>query len=142
MERRLERMIEGAFARAFRGQVRPVEIGRRLVRAMDLDVDLGVRGETVAPNAFDVLLAEDDLERLGELVDTLPAELAAALEEHAAEERYHLKGPVEVTLHGSDRRAGTIEVRAAIRPGARASVPAAWVVQADARASRSGPTIP
>jgi hypothetical protein len=131
VERRLERMIEGAFARAFRGQVRPVEIGRRLVRTMDLDVDLGVRGERVAPNAFEVLLADEDLRRLGTLADALPGELAAALEDHAAEERYHLKGRVEVVLRGSDRRSGSIDVRAAIRPGTRPRLPAAWIVQAD-----------
>ena len=35
-ERRLERMVEGVFARAFRSGIRPVELGRRLVREMDL----------------------------------------------------------------------------------------------------------
>jgi hypothetical protein len=34
-ERRLERMVEGAFARVFRSGLRPVELGRRLVREMD-----------------------------------------------------------------------------------------------------------
>jgi hypothetical protein len=131
VERRLERAIEGAFARAFKSEIRPVEIGRRLVRHMDLDVTVGVRGEVVAPNAFDVLLSADDLKRFGDLVDVLPAELAAALEEHAADERYVLKGPVSVQLLPVERYTGTFEVRGAIRPGARPTAPRAWLVQAD-----------
>jgi hypothetical protein len=131
VERRLEGMIEGAFARAFGGQLRPVEIGRRLVRAMDLDVDLGVRGEKVAPNDFEVELAAADLERFADLAELLPAELAAALEEHAADERYTLKGPVAVTLVEGNRRPGTIGVRGQIRAGRRATVPSAWIIGAD-----------
>jgi hypothetical protein len=131
VERRLERAIEGVFARAFKSEIRPVEIGRRLVRHMDLDVTVGVRGEVVAPNAFDVLLSADDLERFGDLADVLPAELAGALEEHAADERYVLKGPLSVQLLPVERYSGTFEVRAAIRPGPRPTAPQAWLIQAD-----------
>ena len=55
-ERRLERMVEGAFARAFKSGLRPVELGRRLVREMDDNRSVGVRGGTVVPNAFTVAL--------------------------------------------------------------------------------------
>ncbi|MGK2886844.1 MAG: FhaA domain-containing protein, partial [Rhodococcus sp. (in: high G+C Gram-positive bacteria)] len=34
-ERRLERLVEGTFARAFKSAIQPVELGRRLVREMD-----------------------------------------------------------------------------------------------------------
>ena len=43
-ERRLERMVEGVFARAFRGSLQPVEIGRRLTREMDLRRTIAPRG--------------------------------------------------------------------------------------------------
>ena len=51
-ERRLERLVEGTFSKAFRsGGLQPVEIGRRVGREMDAGRTLGVRG-TVAPNRF------------------------------------------------------------------------------------------
>src|SRR4051812_31062080 len=62
-ERRLERMVEGAFARAFKSGLRPVELGRRLVREMDDNRSIGVRGGTVVPNHFTVALSHEDLEQ-------------------------------------------------------------------------------
>ena len=47
-------MVEGTFARVFKSGVRPVEIGRRLVREMDDRRSIGVNGRPVAPNAFAV----------------------------------------------------------------------------------------
>ena len=61
-ERRLERLVEGTFSKAFRsGGLQPVEIGRRVGREMDAGRTLGVRG-TIAPNKFTVWLSADDLE--------------------------------------------------------------------------------
>jgi hypothetical protein len=54
-EQRLERMVEGAFSKALRGGIQPVEIGRRLTREMDLLRRVGVRG-LIAPNVFVVTL--------------------------------------------------------------------------------------
>ncbi|MBV9660615.1 MAG: DUF3662 domain-containing protein, partial [Acidimicrobiales bacterium] len=58
-ERRLERMVEGVFARAFRGGLQPVEIGRRLTREMDLRRTIAPKG-VLAPNEFLVVLAPAD----------------------------------------------------------------------------------
>ena len=57
-ERRLERMVEGVFARAFRGGLQPVEIGRRLTREMDLRRTIAPRG-TISPNQFTVALSPE-----------------------------------------------------------------------------------
>ncbi|MFM8483956.1 MAG: FhaA domain-containing protein, partial [Actinomycetota bacterium] len=35
MENGLGRMVEGVFSRAFKSNVRPIEIGRRMVREID-----------------------------------------------------------------------------------------------------------
>ena len=43
-ERRLERLVEGVFAKAFRSGLQPVEVGRRITREMDLGRTVGVRG--------------------------------------------------------------------------------------------------
>ncbi len=97
-ERRLERMVEGAFARTFKSGLRPVELGRRLVREMDDNRSVGVRGGTVVPNAFTVALSASDLEQFEGVQDSLCRELGDAAREHARDEGYGFMGPVEVEL--------------------------------------------
>ncbi|MEO6629528.1 MAG: DUF3662 domain-containing protein, partial [Aquihabitans sp.] len=70
-ERRLERMVEGTFARIFRSGLRPVELGRRLVREMDDNRSVDVRGRTVVPNQFTVEVSEADDERFAEVAGSL-----------------------------------------------------------------------
>jgi hypothetical protein len=96
-EQRLERLVEGAFAKAFRGELQPVELGRRLTREMDLKRSVAVRG-LIAPNFFSVLLSEEDYERFGGFVEVLARELVDAAREHATAERYAFLGPVEVEI--------------------------------------------
>ena len=96
-ERRLERLVEGVFAKAFRSRLTPVELGRRIVREMDVHRTVGVRG-LIAPNRFDVTLSPADHKNLGSFENALVNDLAAYAREHAKEERYSFLGPVEVTL--------------------------------------------
>ena len=49
-ERRLERMVDGVFARAFRSSLRPIEIGRELVREIDDHRSVDVKGRIIVPN--------------------------------------------------------------------------------------------
>jgi Protein of unknown function (DUF3662)/FHA domain len=102
-ERRLERLVEGAFTKAFRSELQPVEIGRRLVRELDAGRTLGVRGR-VAPNRFSVSLAPEDAERFAGFIDVLQRELQDAVREHARDEKYHFIGPVEVVIGADERR--------------------------------------
>jgi hypothetical protein len=97
-ERRVERLVEGAFARAFRSGLRPVELGRRIVREMDDNRSVDVRGRTVVPNSFAVQLSQADFDQLADIHDTLIRELADAAREHARDEGYSFLGPVEVDL--------------------------------------------
>jgi hypothetical protein len=97
-ERRLERLVEGTFSKAFRGGgLQPVEIGRRLGREMDAGRTLGVRG-TVAPNRFTVWLSSDELERFAGFHEALARELADAAREHGRDEGYQFEGLIEVLL--------------------------------------------
>ena len=64
-------MVEGAFARAFKSGLRPVELGRRLVREMDDNRSVGVRGGTVVPEHFTVALSASDLEQFEDVQDSL-----------------------------------------------------------------------
>jgi hypothetical protein len=96
-ERRLERLVEGVFAKAFRGGLQPVELGRRLTREMDAQRTVGVRG-MLAPNSFTVVLSEADRSRFESFEEALVRELADAAREHARTEGYHFVGPVAVEL--------------------------------------------
>ena len=117
-ERRLERLVEGGFGKAFRSGLQPVEIGHRLVRELDTGRTLGVRG-TVVPNHFVVYVSEADFERFEGFHDALVAELADTVRENAHESRYHFVGPIEVALVAdSSAGIGDLDVEATIVAGA------------------------
>ncbi|MCU1453790.1 MAG: hypothetical protein JWN46_1936 [Acidimicrobiales bacterium] len=117
-ERRLERMVEGTFARIFRSGLRPVELGRRLVREMDDGRSVDVRGRTMVPNHFTVELGAEDLERFAEVRESLERELAEAAREHARDEGYVFMGPVEVELiEGDGQRTGAFQITGRMREG-------------------------
>ena len=97
-ERRLERLVEGAFAKAFRGQLQPIELGRRLTREMDLRRSVGIHG-FIVPNQFNVYLASEDFDRFADFGGSLERELVAAVREHAGREGYQFVGPVKVDMH-------------------------------------------
>lgn len=121
-ERRLERMVEGAFARFFKSGLRPVEIGRRLVREMDLNRSVGVSGRTVVPNHFVIGLSQSDLTQFAEIADSLQRELADAAREHARDEGYGFMGPVTVELAvDGGLRTGEFAVEARFREGSGGS---------------------
>jgi len=122
-EQRLEQLVEGVFARAFRGGLQPVELGRRLVREMDLERTMGVRG-LIAPNRFVFTLAARDLEKFSGFADALVEELREAAREHARTEKYHFVGPLEIFLEGDRSVApGTFRVSAEVAAGPGAPQP-------------------
>jgi hypothetical protein len=100
-EQRLERLVEGVFAKAFRSGLKPVEIGRRLTRDMDLHRTLGVNGP-LAPNHFSIALAPADSEQFETFSEVLTRELAESVRDHARAEGYGFVGPVHVELHVDD----------------------------------------
>ncbi len=117
-ERKLENMVEGAFARVFKSGLRPIEVGRRLTREMDNARSVDVRGRTVVPNAFVVHLSGVDSERFSEIETTLCRELADAAREHAHDERYSFLGPVSVEFEVDEKlRAGVFSVDARMKEG-------------------------
>lgn len=97
-ERRLERLVEGVFAKAFRRGLTPIEVGRRLTREMDVRRTVGVRG-LIAPNQFRVAVSAEDYAAVIEKMEAeLRRDLGAYVREHAREEGYQLVGPVDVTF--------------------------------------------
>lgn len=122
-ERRLERLVEGVFSKAFRSGLQPVEIGRRLARELDDRRSVGVRG-VVAPNRFVVLLCPSDRERFAGYEQALVAELGDAIWAHARQESYGLLGQVSVsfeTAPGFGPGQFVVESQIAADPGGRAA---------------------
>jgi len=117
-ERRLERIVEGAFARAFKSGLRPIEIGRKLTREMDDTRSIGVRGGTVVANHFTVHLSKQDADEFAQVTDTMQRELADLARDHAREEGYTFMGPVEVDfVVDRDMRVGAFAIEARLREG-------------------------
>src|SRR3546814_16047635 len=75
-ERRLERIVEGVFSRAFKSGLRPVEIGRRVTREMDDSRSVGVRGGTVVANHFTMHLSQQEADEFAQVTDTRQSEIA------------------------------------------------------------------
>jgi hypothetical protein len=95
-ERRLDRLVSGTFARAFKSEVQPVEVAAALQRECDDRAAIVTRGLTMVPNDFSVELGQHDYDRLAMYAEPLGAELAAMVREHAEEQTYQFVGPVVV----------------------------------------------
>jgi hypothetical protein len=137
-EGRLERMVDGTLSKACRGELHPVEIGRRLTREMDLQRRLGVHG-LIAPNAFVVHLSPSDFDRFESFLDALVRELEEAARDHARTEDYVFVGPVTVSAVEDPRqRRGRFEIESDVHEGP-AGLPAASIVLADGSRVLLGP---
>src|SRR5690606_15349087 len=116
-ERRLEGLVEGAFARAFKSELQPVEVARALAREVDDRAAIIGKGRVLVPNDFVVEIGETDHNRLSVYSDSLGSELATVVKEHAEEEGYHLVGPVNVRFrHADDLSTGVFRVRSGVQP--------------------------
>ena len=97
-ERRLEGMVGAAFARVFKGQVEPVEIGNALQReAMDKKAVMG-NGQVLVPNRYRVTLGSSDYERLAPWEVQLTRSLAELVQEYLDDNGLATIGDIEVYL--------------------------------------------
>jgi len=90
IENRIAGLVEGTFSRAFKSEVRPVEIARKLAREMEEHKSYSV-SRMYAPNEYRVYLSPRDRERFAEEEDYLISELAGYLLEHARRENLALR---------------------------------------------------
>ncbi|AKU14923.1 FhaA domain-containing protein [Luteipulveratus mongoliensis] len=113
LERKLEQTVNGAFAKAFRAEVQPVEIASAMRRAMDDRASsIGKNQRPIVPNLFSVELSETDFERLTAYREELSDELIASAMEHADTQRYTPGGPVAVTFTRSEQlETGVFRIR-------------------------------
>jgi hypothetical protein len=101
-EHRLEQLISGAFARAFRSAVQPVEIAAALQRECDNNAQILSRDRRLVPNTFHVELSAVDLERLRGYDDAMGRDLIDQLKDHADSQGYVFTGPVTVDFETAD----------------------------------------
>src|SRR6266704_3682733 len=134
-ERRLEGAVEGLFARAFRSGVQPVELGKRLVRAVEDSRQVGV-SRVYVDNLYSIELSPRDRQRFADYERALTSELAALAVDTARENDWAMLGPARVELATADELSEgrfrlTSHVEAAQRPEAAAAPAQAPVVEPD-----------
>lgn len=118
-ERRLEGLVEGAFAKAFRGEVHPAEIADKLAREADDHRAIVGHDRVLVPNAFVVELSGHDHDRLSAYAEALGEELSAMVREHADRRGYSFVGPVRVQFeHHAELDTGTFRLRSDVIRGA------------------------
>ena len=114
VEHGLAKAVHGAFAKAFKSEVQPVEIASAIRRAMDDRAALLGHGRAMVPNLYTIELSQTDYERLGDYEDDLSDDLVAAAQEHADSQGYQPGGPLEVALvEGEGLETGVFRVRPA-----------------------------
>lgn len=112
LEQRLEQMISGAFARAFRSAVQPVEIASALQRECDNNAQILSRDRRLVPNDFHVELSQTDLDRLAPYDSALAADLAKQVKDHADHQSYVFPGPVTIGFEAAeDLTTGRFRIR-------------------------------
>jgi hypothetical protein len=117
-ERRLEGMVEGTFARAFKSPLQPVEVGSSIQHEMDEKAAIVAQGRILVPNDFVVEIAQADGERLGIYAESLGVELATLAREHATEQGYSFVGPVRIRFEGvPDLATGMFRIRSGVIRG-------------------------
>src|SRR5438552_4397626 len=94
-ERRLEGLVEGFFAKAFRSGVQPVELAKRLLREMDANQTIGIT-DTWVPNHYLFTLSPPDREKFEQAEQALAGELRQLVRSGAAERNWKLVGPPEI----------------------------------------------
>jgi hypothetical protein len=97
VERKIEALFEGVFGRAFRTNVQPVELARKLAKEMDDHRAVSV-SRVYVPNEYTVFLSPGDREQFESYEDNLRSELQEYLSEHARREDYALLSAPRVLM--------------------------------------------
>jgi hypothetical protein len=117
LESKIAGLVEGTFSRAFKSEVRPVEIARKLAREMD-EHRVASISRTYVPNEYVVWLSPPDRAHFEGYEDELRAELSGYLLEHARSERVALLTSPRIEFRTDERlRLGDFGIQARlVRP--------------------------
>jgi hypothetical protein len=101
LEQKIEALLEGVFGRAFRTNVQPVELARKLAKEMD-DHRMVSVSRVYVPNEYAIYLSSQDRAQFESYEESLKLELQEYLTEHARRESYAVLSPPRVLLETDD----------------------------------------
>ena len=123
IEAKIESLFEGVFGRAFRTNVQPVELARKLVKEMEDHRVISV-SRLYVPNEYTVYLSPPDREQFESYEESLIGELQDYLAENARREKYVLLSPPKVLLEtDEDLDVGEFGIATRMAQGARQVTP-------------------
>jgi hypothetical protein len=102
LEAKLGGLVEGAFSRAFKSRVEPVELARKLAKEMEDSKMISV-SRTYVPNHYRIFLSPQDREGFASYEPALRKELSDYLLEHARAARLALTSRPAVEFMTDDR---------------------------------------
>jgi Protein of unknown function (DUF3662)/FHA domain len=102
LEAKLGGLVEGAFGRAFKTNVQPVELAHKLAKEMEENQMVSV-SRVYVPNHYRVFLSEEDREQFSSYEPALRKELSDYLLEHARQERLALTSRPQIEFQTDDR---------------------------------------
>jgi hypothetical protein len=104
LEAKLGGLVEGAFGRAFKTSVQPVELAHKLAKEMEDNQMISV-SRVYVPNHYRVFLSPQDREQFASYEPALRKELSDYLLEHGRQERFALTSRPQVEFHTDERLA-------------------------------------
>jgi Protein of unknown function (DUF3662)/Inner membrane component of T3SS, cytoplasmic domain len=102
LEAKLEGLVQGAFSRAFRSGVQPVELARKLAKEMDSHKAQSI-SRVYVPNQYTVWLSPQDREQFSGYESALTKELSDHLLDHARAEGLTVATRPTVAFQTDDR---------------------------------------
>lgn len=97
LEGKLERLVEGAFAKGFKSSLQPVELAKRLDREMEAGRTVSV-SKIYIPNEYIVRLNPGDFAAFSDFQDKLIDELKSFLDKRRKAKNYAVMGALSVIL--------------------------------------------
>src|SRR5436190_5413624 len=102
LEAKLGGLVEGAFGRAFKASVQPVELAHKLAKEMEENQVVSV-SRVYVPNHYRVFLSPQDREQFSSYESALRKELSDYLLEHSRQEGLALTSRPQIELMSDDR---------------------------------------
>ena len=133
IEQKIEALVEGVFGRAFRTNVQPVELARKLTKEMDENRSVSV-SRVYVPNEYAVYLSLQDREQFTDYEGSLKLELQEYLAQHARREGYVMLSPPTVLIEtDSDLALGEFGIATRMTQRGREAKPEGLPVDEPAR---------
>jgi hypothetical protein len=123
IEAKIESLFEGVFGRAFRTNVQPVELARKLVKEMEDHRVISV-SRLYVPNEYTVYLSPPDRAQFESYEESLLGELQDYLAENARREKYVMLSPPKVLMEtDEDLEVGEFGIATRMAQGGPQAIP-------------------